>query len=114
MSAAPAVFTEIAVADMHCPSCAATIERHLKQLGGVTACQVNFAAGRVGVGYDPGQIALPQLEAALEGLGHAVRRPDAPAGRRIRATPRRLRLAATTLAGVMAAAGYAAQASGAP
>src|SRR5687767_8145566 len=74
MSAAQAAFAEWTIAGMHCPSCAATIERNLKQVAGVTACEVNFGAGRVGVGYDPQQVTLPQLEAALQRLGHPAER----------------------------------------
>src|SRR5688572_6611021 len=115
MSAARAEFAEWTVAGLHCPSCAASLEQHLKQLGGVTTCEVNFGAGRVGVRYDPGQITLPQLETALEQIGHppARRRQKAgPPARRL--APQRLRLVATALAGLGIALGVGLQWSDAP
>jgi Cd2+/Zn2+-exporting ATPase len=114
MSAAPAVFTELAIGELHCPTCAAGIERQLLQLGGVTGCQVNFTAGRIGVRYDPDQVTLSQLEATLERIGHPVRRRPAEREPASRLTPERLRLFATGLAGFWMALGFGLSWAGAP
>jgi Cd2+/Zn2+-exporting ATPase len=114
MSAAAAAFTELTIGELHCPSCAAGIEKQLRQLGGVSGCQVNFTAGRVGVSYDPGQLSLPQLEAALERIGHPVRRPAAEQqGPASWLSPERLRLLATMLAGLWLMLGYGLSGAGA-
>src|ERR1700739_2671676 len=105
MSAAQAEFTELTVGELHWPPCAAVIEQHLKHVGGVTACQVNFAAARVGIGYDPQQVTLPQLEAALARIGHPVRRSGVERTQGSPMTPQRLQRLATALAGMLLAAG---------
>ncbi len=43
----------LGVVGMTCVNCAATIERQLKKLDGVTEATVNFAAEKVTVAYDP-------------------------------------------------------------
>jgi P-type Cu+ transporter len=55
---------------MSCASCASTIESVLGALPGVRACQVNFAIAQASVSYDPGQVDLPRLQAAVAGAGY--------------------------------------------
>src|SRR4029453_13254898 len=101
MSVAAAEFVELTVGGLDCPSCAATIERHLRQLGGVTTCQGNFAAGRGGVEYLPDRIGISQLEQALERLGYPVQRRRAPQEHAQFWTPERRHLITTVIAGLL-------------
>ncbi len=48
--------TTIGIAGMHCASCAAAVERHLKAVDGVADARVNFAAERVTVDYDAAKV----------------------------------------------------------
>jgi Cd2+/Zn2+-exporting ATPase len=67
-----AVRQQLQVGGMDCPSCAGRIERQLCALPGVSGAEVNFAAGRVAVTYDPGATSLNAVASAIERLGHPV------------------------------------------
>jgi Cd2+/Zn2+-exporting ATPase len=58
------------VGGMDCPSCATRIERSLRALPGVTGADVQFAAGRVTVTYQPETVTPSDLASALDRLGH--------------------------------------------
>lgn len=60
------------VTGMTCANCAATIERTLKKLDGVSEASVNFAAENVTVRFDPEMIRLPELVARVERAGYKV------------------------------------------
>lgn len=62
---------------MDCPSCATRIERGLRAVPGVTRTEVQFAASRVAVTYDPKAISPSALAQALERLGHPAEPLDA-------------------------------------
>ncbi|MSP13948.1 MAG: copper-translocating P-type ATPase [Chloroflexi bacterium] len=55
---------------MHCASCVNTIERSLKKVGGVTSANVNLAAERATVTYDPAQVTPPALLKAVREAGY--------------------------------------------
>jgi Cd2+/Zn2+-exporting ATPase len=70
------------VGGMDCPSCAVRIERGLRAVPGVAAAEVQFAAGRVTVTYQPGVVAPTTLTEAIQRLGHTaepLERGGAPA-----------------------------------
>jgi Cu+-exporting ATPase len=58
---------------MGCPSCAATIERSLSQLKGVSNPAVNFATRRASLEYEPGRMELEEIINAVEHVGYRVK-----------------------------------------
>ncbi|MHB8765677.1 MAG: heavy metal translocating P-type ATPase, partial [Deferrisomatales bacterium] len=62
---------------MSCAACAAAIERGLRRVGGVTAANVNFAASKAYVEFDPGRAGHADLVAAVGKAGYGVREAGA-------------------------------------
>jgi Cu+-exporting ATPase len=62
--------TNLIISGMHCTSCANLIERQLKKVPGVTAANVNFAAEKAMVIYDPSQAKGEDLLAAVKKAGY--------------------------------------------
>ncbi|MHB9155135.1 MAG: heavy metal translocating P-type ATPase, partial [Endomicrobiales bacterium] len=62
----------IPVSGMHCVTCGLNIEKTLKREPGVIHAQVNFAAGKAYVEYDPSLITLRSVERAIENAGYPV------------------------------------------
>jgi Cu+-exporting ATPase len=62
----------IPIAGMTCANCAATVERVLKKLDGVSAASVNFASEQAAVTFDPGAVRLAQILDQVRGAGFAV------------------------------------------
>jgi len=60
----------IEVSGMSCATCSSNIERALEGLDGVEEVSANFAADEVFVEYDPGEVALAELYAAIEDAGY--------------------------------------------
>ena len=60
------------IAGMSCASCVATIEGALSNLNGISKAQVNFAAQKAQVEYDPAETNLEQIARAIEGVGYEV------------------------------------------
>jgi Cu+-exporting ATPase len=65
---------DLPVAGMSCASCVARVEQSLRQTPGVAAAQVNFAAERAAVTFDPTAASLQDLVAAVHGAGYEVPR----------------------------------------
>jgi Cu+-exporting ATPase len=63
---------EFSVTGMNCASCAANIERALRKVGGVRQANVNLAAGRAAVLYDPGRVGPRDLARAVREAGYGV------------------------------------------
>jgi P-type Cu+ transporter len=63
---------DFAVTGMSCASCAANIERALKKLGGVRQANVNLAASRATVLYDPRLVGPRDLAKAVREAGYGV------------------------------------------
>ncbi|MDD3164597.1 MAG: heavy metal translocating P-type ATPase [Oscillospiraceae bacterium] len=61
------------IGGMHCAACAAGLEGAWEDLEGVESAQVNYAAERGTVTFDPSRVTLAQLEAEVTGLGFFVR-----------------------------------------
>ncbi len=59
---------------MNCPSCAATIEKSLSRLNGVSNPGVNFATRKASLEYDPNRVELKELINAVEHAGYKVKR----------------------------------------
>jgi Cu+-exporting ATPase len=62
----------IKISGMHCASCAATIEKSLRNLKGVKSANVNFATERATVEYHPDLISILDLRKAIQDLGYEV------------------------------------------
>ena len=60
------------VGGMSCASCVATIEGALSNLKGVSKAQVNFAAQKAQVEYDPAETNLEQIARTIEDVGYEV------------------------------------------
>jgi len=58
---------------MTCASCAASIEKGLKKLSGVTKADVNFGADLVNVEYDPASVKLEDIVGTIKGLGYEAK-----------------------------------------
>jgi Cu+-exporting ATPase len=61
-----------------CPTCVTNIEAFINELPGVDDVQVNFGAERVGVRFDPTQVSVDDMEAAVRSGGYTVRRREKP------------------------------------
>jgi Cu+-exporting ATPase len=77
-----------------CPTCVRTIESVLDGLRGVDDVGVNFGTERVSVAFDPDQIAVGDMQAAIGRAGYRVQERPEPGiggdrGRRGRGAPRR-------------------------
>lgn len=62
----------VKIGGMSCASCVATIEGALSNLSGVSKAQVNFAAQKAQVEYDPAETNLEQMARAIEDVGYEV------------------------------------------
>ncbi|MDW8100744.1 MAG: heavy metal translocating P-type ATPase [Anaerolineae bacterium] len=63
---------ELPITGMTCANCAATIERALKKVPGVTLATVNLATERATIEYIPGVATRADLVAAVEKAGYGV------------------------------------------
>ncbi|MCJ7673879.1 MAG: heavy metal translocating P-type ATPase [Sedimentisphaerales bacterium] len=68
--------TELKIGGMHCATCAATIEKSLLHLGGVTGARVSFADDAAAVEYDSAKLKLADLEKAVADAGYRVMAED--------------------------------------
>jgi len=57
---------------MTCATCALNIENGLAGMPGVERANVNFAAEKATVEYDPTRVDLPRIKDAISGLGYGV------------------------------------------
>jgi len=57
---------------MHCASCAQSVESMLKSLDGVYGVEVNFAASRAAVEYDPSKVTLSDMDKAISDIGYKM------------------------------------------
>ena len=64
---------DLPVGGMDCADCAAHIERAVRALPGVHDVQVLVAAERAAVRFDPAQVTLGQIKAAISEAGYTVR-----------------------------------------
>jgi Zn2+/Cd2+-exporting ATPase len=88
--------TVVRVEGMDCASCAATVERRVSALPGVSRATVNFAAGRLDAEHDPG-LPLEDLEGAVRAAGYGVAKTEEAEKAPFWRTPRALLTAASAL-----------------
>lgn len=65
------------ISGMHCASCAGNIESALKKISGVTACQVNFAAEKAYIDFEPAKLKTADFIEAIEKSGYKAFLPEA-------------------------------------
>lgn len=78
-AAPPAAATReisLPITGMTCASCVRRVERTLGKVAGVASASVNLATEQATVAYDPAQVQLAELEAAVEKAGYGVRREE--------------------------------------
>jgi copper chaperone len=61
------------IQEMHCTSCAMIIDGTLEELPGVKEANTSFARGRTEVVFDPYQISVEQLVAAVQEAGYTIK-----------------------------------------
>jgi len=62
----------IGITGMHCAACAATVEKALKKVEGVSSVVVNLALEKAYVGFDPAQTVQNDLKTAVEKSGYGT------------------------------------------
>jgi Cd2+/Zn2+-exporting ATPase len=102
--------TVVRVEGMDCASCAATVEKRVSALPGVSRATVNFAVGRLDAEHDPG-LSLEELEGAVRAAGYGVARTEEAERKTFWRTPRALLTVASAL---LFLAGLALSVAGAP
>ena len=99
----PTQEVQLPIGGMTCASCVRRVERALAKVAGVQAAGVNLATERATVTYDPAQVTMPQLRAAVESAGYTVPLAEATlpiAGMTCASCVRRVEKALTKLPGV--------------
>jgi copper chaperone CopZ len=64
------VITTLQISGMTCNGCVKHVHAALRELPGVTAVEVDLAAGRAKVVHDPEQAAVSALVAAVQAAGY--------------------------------------------
>jgi Cd2+/Zn2+-exporting ATPase len=88
--------TVVRVEGMDCASCAATVERRVSAMPGVSKATVNFAAGRLDAEHDPG-LPVEDLEDAVRSAGYGVTKTEGAERTPFWRTPRALLTGASAL-----------------
>jgi len=64
---------QISVSGMTCGNCVRMVERRLASTPGVAKAQVDLAAARATVEFDPARVSADDLAASIEKLGYQVK-----------------------------------------
>ncbi|MGI0072493.1 MAG: heavy metal translocating P-type ATPase [Nitrosotalea sp.] len=64
--------TALKIGGMHCAGCVNSIQNYLMELKGVTKCEVNLAAEKATLEFDPLSVNLATIEKAVEEAGYKV------------------------------------------
>jgi len=62
----------IKIGGMHCAGCVNSIQNYVLEQKGVTKCEVNLAAEKAVLEFDPSSTNLPTIEKAIEEIGYKV------------------------------------------
>ena len=63
----------LATTGLHCQSCSMLVKMELEDLGGVAAASADFATGITEVTYDPEQVTVDEMIAAIVRAGYGAR-----------------------------------------
>lgn len=64
--------TAIKLGGMHCAGCVTSIQKYVSELNGVKKCEVNLAAEKAVLEFDPSIVDLVTIEKAIEQAGYKV------------------------------------------
>ena len=64
--------TAIKISGMHCAGCVNSIQKYVSDLNGVKKCEVNLAAEKAVLEFDPSSVDLATIEKAIEEAGYKV------------------------------------------
>ncbi len=64
--------TALKIGGMHCAGCVNSIQNYLMELKGITKCEVNLAAEKATIEFDPSSVDLSTIEKAVEEAGYKV------------------------------------------
>ena len=64
--------TAIKLRGMHCAGCVNSIQNYISEIKGVTKCEVNLAAEKAVLEFDPSSVSLSTIEKAIEEIGYKV------------------------------------------
>jgi Cu+-exporting ATPase len=64
--------TAIKIGGMHCAGCVNSIQKYVSDLKGVLKCEVNLAAEKAILEFEPSLVNLPTIEKAIEVAGYRV------------------------------------------
>lgn len=64
--------TAIKIGGMHCAGCINSIQKYVSDLDGVKKCEVNLAAEKAVLEFDPKSVSLDTIEKAIEEAGYKV------------------------------------------
>ncbi|TBR08532.1 MAG: copper-translocating P-type ATPase [Candidatus Nitrosotenuis sp.] len=64
--------TAIKIGGMHCAGCVNSIQNYIMDLPGVKKCEVNLAAEKAVLEFDPSSIDLSKIEDAIQDVGYKV------------------------------------------
>ncbi|MGI0087915.1 MAG: heavy metal translocating P-type ATPase [Nitrosotalea sp.] len=64
--------TVLKIGGMHCAGCVNSIQNHLMELNGVRKCEVNLAAEKATLEFDPSSVDLFTIENAVQEAGYKV------------------------------------------
>lgn len=64
--------TAIKLGGMHCAGCVNSIQNYVSELKGVKKCEVNLAAEKAVLEFDPSSVSLSAIEKAIEEIGYKV------------------------------------------
>lgn len=93
--------SQFQVAGMHCAACSGLIEAALLKLPGVAGASVNAASARLALRWQPAQVALADVLAALQAAGYRATPDVAAPARELRRRERRTALWRLFVAGFL-------------
>ena len=64
--------TTLKITGLHCSGCAASVEKALKGIAGVTSAAVNLELGKATVDFDPAKVNDKDLAKAVQKAGFGV------------------------------------------
>src|SRR3989344_7111851 len=67
---------EYIIEGMHCPSCAETIEKNVRNVKGVKSCRVNFSLNKASVIFDDQDETEEKIYSAVDKAGYKVKKID--------------------------------------
>jgi len=62
----------LSIEGMHCASCAHIIERKLRKLTGVEACDVNYGTEKASISYDQDKVTVNEMNHEIKKLGYSL------------------------------------------